>query len=518
MINANAAIRPGTTCKKLGITNIFSGKKYTCIKSGKKLVWNKGVDTPTPTPTPTQNVSFKAGDSCPTLGLQAKNANDLYECRPIVGNKLVYTLIRNDFSPVTNPSTLDPVTICRVPDLRTTKVDPNFAIAYPAIPQGSFTNNGSMKIVVIGVDFSDAKGTGVPSDLWNKDLQTLKEWLAWYTNRKVQYNFVTYDKWLRLSKTYVNYTSDNNAAAIPDQPGVGGLTPNQISQEIVDVSQEYVDLSNTTAFFIYQPPSITSISSAGQWFNKNPNVQSSKYGQITSMMTAIGPDTFISKRPRWAYFLHENLHAHGLHGHSPKNPFRMGALSTADGWTLALLPWDMVTADWDKPGDIYCIDKSHVTSTDLKLVPLEREQEGLKSAFIKLNDHQVLVVESHRRDKWSEGTSPGQAAVMVNLIDTTVSTTWDNPEGYKNPSSTGTYLRVDKADHGKHVLFGDPLNVAPYGSYDIGVVNGTGYTGARTDWDLNFLMYPGESITYDGIVISLISGGDNDTIRISKTN
>ena len=45
-------ITPGTTCKvyKQKITN--QNKVYTCIKSGKKLVWNKGVQTPVPKKTP----------------------------------------------------------------------------------------------------------------------------------------------------------------------------------------------------------------------------------------------------------------------------------------------------------------------------------------------------------------------------------------------------------------------------------------------------------------------------------
>ena len=54
---ATAAVKPGTTCKKVGKTSTTAGIKYTCVKSGKKLVWKKGVavkkPTPTPTPTPT---------------------------------------------------------------------------------------------------------------------------------------------------------------------------------------------------------------------------------------------------------------------------------------------------------------------------------------------------------------------------------------------------------------------------------------------------------------------------------
>ncbi len=50
--SATAAIKAGTKCAKLGQTSIVSGKKYTCVKSGKKLVWNMGVlVVPKPTPT-----------------------------------------------------------------------------------------------------------------------------------------------------------------------------------------------------------------------------------------------------------------------------------------------------------------------------------------------------------------------------------------------------------------------------------------------------------------------------------
>jgi len=61
---AQAAVKAGAACSKAGAVSTSAGKKYTCIKSGKRLVWNKGVAkakptptaipvaTPTPTPTP----------------------------------------------------------------------------------------------------------------------------------------------------------------------------------------------------------------------------------------------------------------------------------------------------------------------------------------------------------------------------------------------------------------------------------------------------------------------------------
>jgi len=69
---ALAAVKSGQSCSKAGSTAIAKNVKYTCIKSGKKLVWNKGVKvvpvvkptpspvpevTPTPTPIPTLTLS-----------------------------------------------------------------------------------------------------------------------------------------------------------------------------------------------------------------------------------------------------------------------------------------------------------------------------------------------------------------------------------------------------------------------------------------------------------------------------
>jgi len=40
---ANAAVKAGGKCTKAGAIATSGGKKFTCIKSGGKLVWNKGV-------------------------------------------------------------------------------------------------------------------------------------------------------------------------------------------------------------------------------------------------------------------------------------------------------------------------------------------------------------------------------------------------------------------------------------------------------------------------------------------
>ena len=41
--------KAGAKCSKIGLTQIYAGKKFTCVKSGKNLIWNKGVSIPTST-------------------------------------------------------------------------------------------------------------------------------------------------------------------------------------------------------------------------------------------------------------------------------------------------------------------------------------------------------------------------------------------------------------------------------------------------------------------------------------
>ncbi|TRZ86865.1 MAG: hypothetical protein D4R83_03785 [Streptomycetaceae bacterium] len=84
---ARAAVKPGAKCVKQGATTTSKSKKYTCIKNGKKLVWNKGVivkrpasgsiDTSvsvTPDPLPTLTDPLSADVVSALIGMTEKNA------------------------------------------------------------------------------------------------------------------------------------------------------------------------------------------------------------------------------------------------------------------------------------------------------------------------------------------------------------------------------------------------------------------------------------------------------------
>ena len=60
-----ATPKAGTKCSKAGASATAAGKKFTCIKSGTKLVWNKGVAVKA-APKPSVNPVFKPVEPTPT--------------------------------------------------------------------------------------------------------------------------------------------------------------------------------------------------------------------------------------------------------------------------------------------------------------------------------------------------------------------------------------------------------------------------------------------------------------------
>ncbi len=98
-----AAVKAGAKCTKAGATSTIGGKKYTCVKSGNKLVWNKGVTikaatkpdlnpvlkpvqpTPVPEPKPIQPPTPETPlpneySQCPKLGLMVSNSTGVKRC------------------------------------------------------------------------------------------------------------------------------------------------------------------------------------------------------------------------------------------------------------------------------------------------------------------------------------------------------------------------------------------------------------------------------------------------------
>ncbi len=100
--------KAGGTCSKAGATFTNAGKKYTCVKSGKKLAWNKGEaipkGLPSPIPTPIWEIEFLSKSVRPTVAIldTALNAN-----LPIFNGRVLYEVCILEWNNCNNGASFD---------------------------------------------------------------------------------------------------------------------------------------------------------------------------------------------------------------------------------------------------------------------------------------------------------------------------------------------------------------------------------------------------------------------------
>ena len=95
---ANAVVKPGTKCLKLGDKQDYQGKTYTCLKSKGKLVWDKGVVKPTSTTNPFTDDA--AGEAAADKKAADKKAADEAAEKKLRDDKLASVCISDSNCPL----------------------------------------------------------------------------------------------------------------------------------------------------------------------------------------------------------------------------------------------------------------------------------------------------------------------------------------------------------------------------------------------------------------------------------
>ena len=416
-VGYTSAASSGGKCSRVGVTQKTKGVTYACVRVGKTLKWAR------------KNVQQGAA----TATAPASMAE----------------LLRS------NPASPEPLRNCRLVDARTYKAAGDWqAITYPAVATGAFTNSGNVNIAVVFVDYPDAVGSASELSDALADVKKASDWYSWFSQGNVTYNLRVADRWVRAPKTSNNYFWLH-----PGKAGTQLMSDVEIADSYKYLASTVVDTSGIAAVWAITPKSATAIDE-GFAYRTTPSVFST------------GGSTYSGKIPIWQHFVHETLHSHGALGHSPKNP-QIGLFWNTGSTGATLNSWDAMTFGWMKQENVYCISRSNVAPQTMTLVPIEREQVGLRSIIVKLSDFEALVIESHRKDKWSERWPTGTSGVSVMRIDTRVDTVWDMG------SSTGKYL-VPVQEH-----------------------------------SLDFLKV-GQSFSADGVKITVLQSADNDQIRIEQ--
>lgn len=492
-----AVAREGGSCSKIGKITIVKSNKFKCVKKGKKSVWirvveNKNDRTSTSSPAPSPNIN-----TSPTEEIK--------------------------FAPKISKSPED-LSVCRIPDQSNSRrVLEGPSIAYP-IPTGAvnaqISTTGPIRAALIPIDFQDAPGRVSPESIYKDDLELIDNWMKWFSNGKSYYQWQAGKEWLRAPRPSYDYVALDTPSFERGNPLPGAkvgrsINSVQVAAEFYQLAAGKFDLENLdTVLFLY-PENVIHIydlivrNGSYQGIGhpaKGPAFFESKVIDSRLLRTwimATGALMYQNNYPLWSWILHEVLHNQGLQGHAPNQGSILGIMTNQWGASLVLNAWDTIILDWQRENEVYCVSKENLTEAKTVLLsPLEREEIGNKSIMIKLSKSQVLVIESRRYDKWSKGFFGYQGlpkdfgGVVVYKVDTTKTPLYgivesDGNQWRDESEAFAYYIRNNNVNHG--------ILQHKYGQLD-----------------LNFVMYKGESITSNGIKITLVESNAHDTITVQR--
>jgi M6 family metalloprotease-like protein len=377
-------VTPGSKCKVQKQKVDYQNKTYTCIKSGKKLVWNKGVmivkpapapapapaptTTPTPTPAPTPD--------------------------PLVSESSVYV----------NSS------LCKLPY---TNQDSDSYLGFPR-SQRYVPSIGDRKSIVLFVDFDDLVADKKAVDTWkNIQIPVAEKAFNGLSYGKYRISFDVNEKIYRLPGSYKAFTRNEYANVAGSTPALG-LEYSRFVQSAVTIADNDIDFSKYDFVNVVTPtfsPKAEGGATGGSGFNVDGK---------TSFMSTVGPiGEYVDDPLKDNWLLHEVGHLLGLthiYDYSQRNLGALDLMGNSFGFD-ELHGWQRWYLNWIEDSQVACLDESAPKETVHLISPLATSTKGTKSVILKLSSSSALAIEVMRSSPENSFPSAYEG-VVVYRIDT----------------------------------------------------------------------------------------------------
>ena len=370
-------ITPGSTCKVLNQKVVYQNKSYNCIKSGKKLVWNKGVAVKKPTPTATPSPTPTPTPSGSAVDQKVNSDNNLY------AEPKMKTL---------------PIERCKIKensDQGSLKGDT--ASGFPFMPLYS-TFPKEIKMALIPIDFSDLPGESNFKSRVESQMQNMSDWYSQVSSGKLKISWTVGNDWIRLPGSSKEY-------AVP----FSGSYPETSNfwKKIIPIIDSKFDLTGVQTINFVLPNGQKIVTESVQsfpWQDEMKTANSSK----TKLISFTAPGVYFDNpvRPYWSYWAHEFGHVLGLAhvGSSRGSSQTMNGydlMGNQDGPFRELSGWMRFIIGWLDDSQVYCQDVENLTTNEVSLVPLSDSKPGIKLVVIPTSIDSAIVIDSRRPTKFS---------------------------------------------------------------------------------------------------------------------
>lgn len=386
-LDAMAAAKFGAKCTKAGITSVVSGKTHTCIKSGNKLIWDKGVSKPKSIDPffdqvlPTKYIC-KTDTSAPLSWrpyqnyLKSKNnACDMnfyryvpYELISYSGNQVI-----------TTNSDLLPSEFCKVKKIN------NGPMLGFSIQQSRLTPYSKAKFQVVPIETNDYKTSSTPRKDYGHYFDLLESWIKNNSDNGSSFELRVPEKYIHLDKSLADYKNiDRHVYPTPEGQ--------QFHKDLIAVADSEIDFSGNDLIIVVVPPQVNQNLLGTNPWGTQVNTQEGSFWRFET----ITPFDYLHSGPNASFIgpqllLHEMHHSYfdfGDHGDGMGGWGLMSLPSVTD-----LLGWDKYLAGYYSDQQVRCLPAAKTISL---LTPNVAKSQREKLAVIPISASKILVMESVR--------------------------------------------------------------------------------------------------------------------------
>jgi len=517
-----AAVTPGAKCSKAGATSTYNGKKYTCVKSGKKLVWNKGVAiakpvpvasptptpvaTPTPTPTPTVSATptptttevitaenFRFESLCekdpfvPTEWAAYQDfalRNDIFSCARPYRFKMVTQPKTTPLQALTPKSSLNNIESCKL-----THGQRDGQIAFSSWINPKIVMNQRLNVQVIPIEFTDFPSSKTVLADHEKYFNYIKSGYYNISDGQVNVNFKIPSNYFKINKKISSYDTGKRYDHGGGIWNWVSMDMNAMFKDIVSAVDPAIDFSNLDLVFFVVPPTTDNDYISHGFPAPYPQLRTAEgfmpYWYFSPPMAEVNRKSWYGVEP----FLHLHELMHGMNkldDHYGDGEFGRtdgdagtGNWSTMSGMSTDFLFWDKWITYMVSDEQVLCA-KTDSTSTHW-IKPSNYFGKEEKMLVIPVGSTKVLVVESMRAAGFNLKLPKISEGALVYLVD------------------------ITKTGHGRGINVLRPAS-------RIGSIY------ERRDFALSDApLKLGESISSNGFKITVVESGDfGDVIKIEK--
>ncbi len=406
---AFGAVKAGTPCNKAGSTSSASGKNYTCVKSGKKLVWNKGVATtksvdqfvdqvqPTTFICKTDTLAPAAWKPYQDYLKLRNNACDMNFYRFVPFESTVYSGTQI----TTAKSDLLSTESCKV---KKTNSGPMLGFSSQ---QSNLTPYSKAKFQVVPIETTDYKSTSTPKKDYGHYFELLESWVKNNSDNGSSFEVRIPDKYITFNKSLKDYKNiDTHNKPTPEGQ--------QFHKDLIAAADPFIDFSGNDLIIVVVPPQVNqNLLGTNPWGAQVTTQEGSFWRFLTitpfDFTNGWGPNSgFIGPQ----LLLHEMHHSYfnfGDHGDGMGGWGLMSLPSVTD-----LLGWDKYLAGYYSDQQIRCLPSAKSISL---LTPNVAKSQNEKLAVIPINSSKIIVIESVRVGGFNYKLPKSSEGVLVYEIN-----------------------------------------------------------------------------------------------------